>query len=100
MQAVSLKETIQTGAETFAAQAGVQATKMKEAVQETVATAVEDSVANARRVMKQSRQTADEIMENTERQVQQHPFRVVGLTLGIGLGLGALIGALAARQTR
>ena len=73
---------------------------MKEAVQESVTHAVEDGVANARRVIKQSRRAAEDIMENTEQRVHQHPFRVVGLTLGIGLGLGALIGALAARQNR
>lgn len=98
MQAESLKETIQAGANAIAAQAGVRATKMKDAVQETVTNAVEDGVATARRVVKRSRHAAEEMIDDAEHQVRQHPFRVVGITLGIGIGLGALIGVLATRQ--
>ncbi len=100
MQAESLKETIRTGAETIAAQAGVQATKMKDAVKETVTNAVEDGVATAKRVVKRSRYAAEDMIDDAEHQLKQHPFRVVGITLGIGIGLGALIGVLATRQNR
>ena len=99
MQTESLTETIKTGAENIVAQAGVQATKMKDTVQETVNTAVEDGVATARRAIKVSRRAAEDLVDDAQHEVRQNPLRAIGITLGIGFGVGALIGLLASRRS-
>ncbi len=69
-------------------------------VKEAVAGAVEDGIGAARRTVKQGRRAAEDMVDDAEYQVKQHPFSALGVTFGIGLGLGAAIGALLARNGR
>jgi ElaB/YqjD/DUF883 family membrane-anchored ribosome-binding protein len=77
-------------------QLGVEVKRVKEAV----ADAVEDGLGAARRAVKQGRRVAEDLVDDTECRVKQHPFNALGVTFGIGLGLGAAIGVLLARNGR
>jgi len=75
-----------------AAQLGAEVGRVKEAI----ADAVDDGISAAKRAVKQGRHAAEDLVDDTEYQVKQHPFRVLGVSLVIGLGLGAVIGFLLA----
>ncbi len=92
MKAEVLEKVIDVGA--TAAQLGAGVGRMKEAV----ADAVEDGINVAKRAVKQGRREAEDLVDDTEYQVKQHPFSAVGVSFGIGLGLGAVIGVLLARN--
>jgi ElaB/YqjD/DUF883 family membrane-anchored ribosome-binding protein len=78
-----------------AAQLGAEAGRVKEVVAE----AVEDGINAAKRAVKQGRRAAEDLVDDAERQVKQHPLSSLGVTFGIGLGLGIVIGALTARSS-
>jgi len=67
-------------------------------VKEAVVDAVEDRVVAARRAVKHGRRAAEDLVDDAEYRVKQHPFSALGVTFGIGLGLGAAIGVLLARN--
>jgi len=67
---------------------------------EAVADAVDIGVVAARRAVKQGRRAAEDLVDDTECRVKQHPFNALGVSFGIGLGLGAAIGVLLARNGR
>jgi ElaB/YqjD/DUF883 family membrane-anchored ribosome-binding protein len=69
-------------------------------VKEAVADAVDSGVVAARRAVKQGRRAAEDLVDDTEYQVKQHPLSALGVTFGIGMGLGAAIGVLLARNGR
>jgi ElaB/YqjD/DUF883 family membrane-anchored ribosome-binding protein len=69
-------------------------------VKDAVADAVEDGLVAARRAVKQGRRAAEDLVDDAEYRVKQHPFSTLGVSFGIGLGLGALIGVLLARNGR
>jgi ElaB/YqjD/DUF883 family membrane-anchored ribosome-binding protein len=75
-------------------QVGAEVKRVKEAV----ADAVEDGLGAARRAVKQGRRVAEDLVDDTECRVKQHPFNALGVSFGIGLGLGAAIGVLLARN--
>jgi ElaB/YqjD/DUF883 family membrane-anchored ribosome-binding protein len=91
MKAEVLEKVIDVGA--TAAQIGARAGCMKEAV----AGAIDDGVSRAKRAVKQGRRAAEDLVDDAEYQVKQHPFSTVGVSFGIGLGLGAVAGILLAR---
>jgi ElaB/YqjD/DUF883 family membrane-anchored ribosome-binding protein len=67
-------------------------------VKEAVADAVEERIDTAKRAAKQGRRAAEDLVDEAERQVKQHPLSTLGVFFGIGLGLGAVIGILLARN--
>ena len=94
MKAEVLEKVIDAGA--AAAQLGAGVGRVKE----TVADAVEDGIGAAKRVVKQGRRAAEDLVDDAEYQVKQRPLSAVGVSFGIGLGLGAVIGLLLARNGR
>ena len=69
-------------------------------VKEAVSSAVENGVCEAKRVVKQGRRAAEDLVDDAEYQIKHRPFSALGVTFGIGLGLGAAIGALMVRGSR
>jgi ElaB/YqjD/DUF883 family membrane-anchored ribosome-binding protein len=59
--------------------------------------AVEDGINNAKRAVKQSRRAAEDMVDDAEYQIKQHPLSALGVTFGVGLGFGAIIGFLLTR---
>lgn len=57
-----------------------------------VTDALEDGGGAARRVTKQGSHAAAELIDDTRRRVQRHPFGTVAATFAAGIGAGALIG--------
>ena len=92
MKAEVLDKAIEVGAAVAQMRAGVG--RMKE----TVADAVEDGLSAAKRAVKQGCRAAEDLVDDAEYQVKQHPLSAVGVSFGIGLGLGAVIGVLLARN--
>ena len=77
-------------------QLGAEVKRVKEAVVD----AVDNGAVAARRVVKQGRRAAEDLVDGAEYRVKQHPFSALGVTFGIGMGLGAAIGVLLARNGR
>jgi len=71
-----------------------------ERVKGAVADAVEDGIDAAKRALKQGRRAAEDLVDDAEHQVKQHPVSTVGAFFSIGLGLGAVIGILLTRNGR
>jgi ElaB/YqjD/DUF883 family membrane-anchored ribosome-binding protein len=69
-------------------------------VKEAVADAVDNGIVAAKRAVKQGRRAAEDLVDDAEYRVKQHPFSALGVSLGIGIGLGAAIGVLMARNGR
>lgn len=92
MKAEILDKVADVGA--AAAQFGAEAGRVKEAV----ADAVDDGIYTAKRAVKQGRRAAEDLIDDAEYQVKQHPLSALGVSFGIGLGLGAVIGVLMARN--
>jgi ElaB/YqjD/DUF883 family membrane-anchored ribosome-binding protein len=92
MKAEALEKVIDVGA--TAAQLGAGVGRAKEAV----ADAVEDGISTAKRAVKQGRRAAEDLIDDAEYQVKQHPMSALGVSFGIGLGLGAVIGVLLVRN--
>jgi ElaB/YqjD/DUF883 family membrane-anchored ribosome-binding protein len=67
-------------------------------VKEAVAGAVDNGIVAAKRAVKQGRRAAEDLVDDAEYKVKQHPFSALGVSFGIGIGLGAAIGALLARN--
>jgi ElaB/YqjD/DUF883 family membrane-anchored ribosome-binding protein len=77
-------------------QLGAEIKRMNVAVTD----AVEAKLGAARRAVKQGRRAAEDLVDDTEYRVKQHPFSALGISFGIGMGLGAAIGVLLARYGR
>jgi ElaB/YqjD/DUF883 family membrane-anchored ribosome-binding protein len=92
MKAEVLDKAIEVGAAVAQMRAGVGR------MEETVADAVEGGLSAAKRAVKQGRRAAEDLVDDAEYQVKQHPLGAVGVSFGIGLGLGAVIGVLLARN--
>ncbi|HEY6402406.1 MAG TPA: hypothetical protein VI479_13410 [Blastocatellia bacterium] len=69
-------------------------------VKETVAAAVENGVCEAKRVVKQGRRAAEDLVDDAEYRIKHRPFSALGVSFGIGMGLGVAIGALMVRGAR
>ena len=69
-----------------------------ERVKGAVADAVEDGIDAAKRTLKQGRRAAEDLVDDAEHQVKQHPLGTLGAFFGLGLGLGAVIGILLIRN--
>jgi ElaB/YqjD/DUF883 family membrane-anchored ribosome-binding protein len=69
-------------------------------VKEAVTGAVDSGIVAAKRVVKQGRRAAEDLVDDAEYKVKQHPFSALGISFGIGVGLGAAIGVLLARNGR
>jgi len=57
-----------------------------------VAHALEDSVKAARRVAKDGTDAATELVYDTKKRVQRHPFESVAITFAAGIAAGTAIG--------
>jgi ElaB/YqjD/DUF883 family membrane-anchored ribosome-binding protein len=77
-------------------QLGAEVKRVKEAVVD----AVDNGVVAVRRAAKQGRRSAEDLVDDAEYRVKQHPFSALGVSFGIGMGLGAAIGVLLARNSR
>jgi ElaB/YqjD/DUF883 family membrane-anchored ribosome-binding protein len=60
----------------------------------TASHAVEDGMAEAKRMVKKGRYAAEDMVEDTAHRIKQDPFRWVGVMFGAGLGLGIFAGWL------
>jgi ElaB/YqjD/DUF883 family membrane-anchored ribosome-binding protein len=69
-------------------------------VKEAVADAVDNGAVAARHVVKQGRRAAEDLVDDAEYAVKQHPLSALGVSFGIGMGLGAVIGVLLAHNGR
>jgi ElaB/YqjD/DUF883 family membrane-anchored ribosome-binding protein len=69
-----------------------------ERVKGAVADAVEDGIDAAKRGLKQGRRAAEDLVDDAEHQVKQHPLGTLGAFFSLGLGLGAVIGILLTRN--
>ena len=69
-------------------------------VKEAFADAVDDGIVAAKRAVKKSRRAAEDLVDDAEYRVKQHPFSALGVSFGIGMGLGAAIVVLLARNGR
>ena len=67
-------------------------------VKEAVADGVENGIKTAKRAVRQGGRRAEDLVDDAEYQVKQHPLSAVGISFGIGLGLGSVIGLLLARK--
>ena len=56
--------------------------------------AVEDKVAEAKRMIKKGRYAAEDMVDDTAHMIKHDPFRSVGITFGVGFGLGIFAGWL------
>jgi ElaB/YqjD/DUF883 family membrane-anchored ribosome-binding protein len=63
-----------------------------------VADALEDGGGAVRRVTKQGSHAATELLQDTRKQVQQHPIKTVAATLAAGIGAGAAIAWMMRRK--
>ena len=69
-------------------------------VKEAVVGAVDNGIVAAKRVVKQGRRAAEDLVDDAEYRIKQRPFSTLGVTLGVGMGLGAAIGFLLTRNGR
>jgi ElaB/YqjD/DUF883 family membrane-anchored ribosome-binding protein len=67
---------------------------------EAVADAVDNGIVAAKRAVKQGRRAAEDLVDDAEYRVKQHPFSALGVSFGIGVGLGVSIGILLSRNGR
>ena len=67
-------------------------------VKDAVADAVEDGIDAGKRALKQGRRAAEDLVDDAEHKVKQHPLGTLGVFFGLGLGLGAAIGILLTRN--
>jgi ElaB/YqjD/DUF883 family membrane-anchored ribosome-binding protein len=77
-------------------QLGAEVKRVKEAVVD----AVDNGITAAKRAVKQGRRAAEDLVDDAEYKVKQHPFSALGVSLGVGIGLGAAVGVLLARNGR
>ena len=81
------------GAAGQVAQAAFDLEKLKVAASH----AVEDGVADAKRMIKKGRYAAEDLMDESAHRIKHDPFMSVGITFGVGLGLGIFAGWLVTR---
>jgi ElaB/YqjD/DUF883 family membrane-anchored ribosome-binding protein len=91
MQAEILEKTIEVRD-----QLGAEVKRVKE----VVADAVDNGLVAAKRAVKQGRRAAEDLVDDAEYRVKQHPLSALGVSFGIGIGLGAAVGVLLARNGR
>jgi ElaB/YqjD/DUF883 family membrane-anchored ribosome-binding protein len=91
MQAEILEKTIEVRD-----QLGAEVKRVKEVVVD----AVDNGIVAAKRAVKQGRRAAEDLVDDTEYRVKQHPLSALGVSFGIGMGLGAAVGVLLARNGR
>ena len=91
MQAEILEKTIEVRD-----QLGAEVKRVKEVVVD----AVDNGIVAAKRAVKQGRRAAEDLVDDAEYRVKQHPLSALGVSFGIGIGLGAAVGVLLARNGR
>ena len=91
MQAEILEKTIEVRE-----QLGAEVKRVKEVVVD----AVDNGLVAAKRAVKQGRRAAEDLVDDAEYRVKQHPLSALGVSFGIGIGLGAAVGVLLARNGR
>jgi ElaB/YqjD/DUF883 family membrane-anchored ribosome-binding protein len=67
-------------------------------VKESVVDVVDDGINAAKRAVRKGRRAAEDLIDDAEYKVKQHPMKALGVCLGIGLGLGAVIGVFLGRN--
>jgi ElaB/YqjD/DUF883 family membrane-anchored ribosome-binding protein len=83
--------------ESVLGQAGEQITDAAQKasrVTSAVADVVEEGLKAARRVVKQSGDTAEEIFDDTTKRLQRHPVETVVGSIAIGVAIGIVLGWL------
>lgn len=69
-------------------------------LKERAAHVIEDSVVDAKRMIKKGRYAAEDLVEDTAHYIKHDPWRSVGVTFGVGLGFGVIIGLLIGRRDK
>jgi ElaB/YqjD/DUF883 family membrane-anchored ribosome-binding protein len=64
----------------------------------SVAESFEDNLHRVGRAAKRSWHGAEDLIENTARNVKRHPFKAVGIAAGAGFAIGLLVGWTATRK--
>ena len=67
-------------------------------VTSAVADAIEDGVGEARRVLRQGGDAAEEFFDDTTKRLQRHPIETVITSLAVGMTVGILIGWMIKRR--
>src|SRR5688572_2231830 len=79
-------------------EAGTRFDAQVQRMEEAVVDAVEGVVRATKRAAKKGRRATEDLVDDAEYQVKQHPLATVGICLGLGLGVGAVIGAVLGRS--
>jgi ElaB/YqjD/DUF883 family membrane-anchored ribosome-binding protein len=81
------------------AEQGAKATFAVEKLKTRASHALEDSVDEAKRMIKKGKYAAEDLMDDTAHRIKHEPFRAVGMSFGVGIGLGLLTGCLLTYRT-
>ncbi len=76
--------------------AGLKVEKLKA----RAATAIEDGMVDAKRMVKRGVYAAEDLIDDTEYRIKKDPFASVGITFGAGIAVGAFLGWLITYKTR
>jgi ElaB/YqjD/DUF883 family membrane-anchored ribosome-binding protein len=100
MESKVMKKTSEAGEKLAEIGTGIaaEASQIKEIVIDTFEERLDTAKDAAKRAIKRSRSTAEDLLDDAAHQVKKHPFQSVGLTFGCGLAFGLVIGWLASRQ--
>ena len=79
-----------------AARAGERLAQGIAASREAVSTALDESTTAVKQFAKRTRNTVDDLVYDTSRNIKRYPFR----SMAIALGVGALVGVLISRNGR
>ena len=69
-------------------------------LKERATLAIDDGMADAKRMVKRGVYAAEDLVEDTAHRIKKDPFASVGITFGVGMGLGIFVGWLIARKTK
>jgi ElaB/YqjD/DUF883 family membrane-anchored ribosome-binding protein len=75
---------------------GLKVEKLKEKASHII----EDSIVDAKRMVKKGRYAAEDLVDDTAHYIKHDPWRSVGVTFGVGVGLGVIIGLLIGHKTQ
>jgi ElaB/YqjD/DUF883 family membrane-anchored ribosome-binding protein len=80
------------------AEAATQPMRVVSRAAAAMADAVEDSLAAAKRIGKDTSDAAEQLMEDTSQRIKRHPIETVVGAFGVGITIGALLGWMMRRR--
>ena len=69
-------------------------------LKERATLAIDDGMADAKRMVKRGVYAAEDLVEDTAHRIKKDPFSSVGITFGVCMGIGIFVGWLIARKTK